>query len=276
VSLRVDNGFAPFLSSDFVPVRPNVATTTYPLSGDSDADGDTLSLVSVTQPGHGTATKQGDTVVYTPTAGFTGSDFFFYTATDGTHQSTASVSLDVATSTPPFVSSDTAFTKPGQAVATYPLSGDTDSEGDTLSVTGITQPANGTASLAGDVVTYTPNAGFTGTDTYNYTATDGSTSRTATVTIFVDTSTGPSPVDESVETVAGHPIKTYPLSQDFDPDGDTLSLTGVTQPSNGTVSLAGSVATYTPNAGFTGGDSFDYTVTDGIHTATGTVFVSIS
>ena len=56
--------------------------------------------------------------------------------------------------------------------------------------------------------------------------------------------------------------------------GDTLSATSVTTPTKGTaVITAGSTAsvTYTPIAGFNGQDSFDYTVSDGANTATGTV-----
>ena len=48
-----------------------------------------------------------------------------------------------------------------------------------------------------------------------------------------------------------------------DPDGDALSVISNTQGSNGSVSIAASSATYTPNSGFVGADSFTYTISDG-------------
>ena len=51
---------------------------------------------------------------------------------------------------------------------------DTDPDGDTLSVTAITQPADGTAVLNADsTITYTPPPGFQGTALIPYTISDG-------------------------------------------------------------------------------------------------------
>jgi subtilisin-like proprotein convertase family protein len=67
------------------------------------------------------------------------------------------------------------------------LANDADADGDALSVTGLTQPTAGTVALNGDgTVTYTPNSGFTGTDSFTYKATDGqSDSDLATVMVQV-------------------------------------------------------------------------------------------
>ena len=48
-----------------------------------------------------------------------------------------------------------------------------------------------------------------------------------------------------------------------DPDGNALTLRIVSQPANGTVGLAGTTATYTPFAGFSGADPFTYAAWDG-------------
>lgn len=62
------------------------------------------------------------------------------------------------------------------------------------------------------------------------------------------------------------------LANDTDWDGDALSVTGFTQPTNGSVVSNGDgTFTFTPNANFTGTDSFTYTITDGTDSATGTV-----
>ncbi len=64
----------------------------------------------------------------------------------------------------------------------------------------------------------------------------------------------------------------------FAPDvGETLTVTAVTQPANGTVTLVAGVVSYTPNANYFGTDSFTYTVSDGNGgTATATVNVTVT
>ena len=52
------------------------------------------------------------------------------------------------------------------------------------------------------------------------------------------------------------------FANDSDPDGDALELVGGTSAGHGSVSFDGSVATYTPDAGFTGEDSFGYVASD--------------
>ena len=69
------------------------------------------------------------------------------------------------------------------------------------------------------------------------------------------------------------------LGATTDPDGDAVSLTAVSSPSaqNGTVSLSDAAVTYTPPAGYSGADSFTYTVTDARGaTAQGTVTVTVT
>jgi hypothetical protein len=55
------------------------------------------------------------------------------------------------------------------------------------------------------------------------------------------------------------------LANDSDPDGDTLTLTGVSNPSNGTVSFnaQNNTVTFTPNSGYSGPANFTYTISDG-------------
>jgi hypothetical protein len=68
------------------------------------------------------------------------------------------------------------------------------------------------------------------------------------------------------------------LANDSDPDGDALTVTGSTNGANGSVTCTASGScTYTPEVGFSGSDSFTYTVSDGRgNEATGTVSVSVT
>jgi hypothetical protein len=67
------------------------------------------------------------------------------------------------------------------------LPNDTDPDGDTVAIVEVSQPANGEAHADyGGTITYTPSAGFTGTDTFTYTVVDGTGARgQATVTVTV-------------------------------------------------------------------------------------------
>lgn len=54
-----------------------------------------------------------------------------------------------------------------------------------------------------------------------------------------------------------------PLTNDNDANGDQLTISAVTQPTNGTIVNNGDgTLKFTPNAGFSGNDSFTYTITD--------------
>jgi hypothetical protein len=85
------------LTVDVVQVNTNQAVAINVLANDTDPDGDTLTVASFTQAAHGVVVKNTDgTLTYTPTTGYTGSDTFTYTASDGKGgTATASVLLTV-------------------------------------------------------------------------------------------------------------------------------------------------------------------------------------
>ena len=131
------------------------------LANDSDPDGDVLTVTSVGTPANGTATLNGSSVTYTPNPGFTGSDSFPYTISDG-HGNSATATVTI-TVTPDSESSadreqrccdSTAMDTP---VTVPVLANDSDPDGDVLTVTSVGTPANGTATLNGNSVTYTPS-----------------------------------------------------------------------------------------------------------------------
>ena len=94
----------------------------------------------------------------------------------------------------------------------------------------------------------------------------------------VNTNQAPTAVADSASTSAGQPVTINVLGNDSDPDaGDTLSIKSFTQPANGSVAQSGSALVYTPRAGFSGSDSFSYTIADKSGAvATASVAISVS
>ncbi|MFY9318091.1 Ig-like domain-containing protein [Lentibacter algarum] len=182
----------------------------------------------------------------------------------------------------PVLVDDSALTDEDTAVVVDVLGNDSDPEGDPLTVTDTTEPANGSVVINADgPVTYTPDAGFTGEDTFEYSVEDaGGNISTATVTVTVG-DTGPNapatPVDDMATTDEDTPVVINVLSNDTDPEGDVLTVVDASEPANGTVVInPDGTVTYTPSAGFTGQDTFEYTVEDaGGNYSSAVVFVQV-
>jgi hypothetical protein len=139
-------------------------------------------------------------------------------------------------------------------------------------------PSHGAATASGTAITYTPTRGYSGTDSFQYKATNaGGTSAAATVTITVAISNPPVAVNQSYSMLDTAPSATLNvLSGDSSPQGYTLTIIGVGTPSLGSVSInsGGTALTYVPVGD--GTDTFTYTISDGHGgTATATVTVKV-
>ncbi len=248
------------------------------LGNDTDEDGNTLTVQSTTQGINGTVTTDGTVVTYTPNSNFNGVDTFTYTTTDGIATDTATVTVTVnAVNDVPVAVNDTATTDEDVVINVAVLTNDTDIEGDTLSIQSVTQASNGTVAINGTTIDYTPNANWSGADSFTYTVTDGTDTAVGTVNVTVNAvNDAPIAVADSATTAENSDIIINVLTNDTDVELDSLSILSTTQPSNGTVSTNGSSVTYTPNANFFGSDSFIYTVTDGTDSDTATVSVTVN
>jgi len=177
------------------------------LANDTDADGDPLTLSIFEVPNNGTVTindnntaaPNDDFVTYIPNIDFSGTDQFVYQIDDSTVTDTATVSITVdaldPVNTSPAARNDSAATLQDIPVNINVLANDTDADGDPLILSIAEAPSNGTVSIndnntdtdpSDDFVTYTPNAGFNGTDQFVYQVNDSSESDVATVTVTVD------------------------------------------------------------------------------------------
>lgn len=164
----------------------------------------------------------------------------------------------------------------GEGVFIDVLANDADPDGDALSIASVTQPASGSVVNSGEFLTYTPADGFQGEDSFTYTVTDGTDTATATVTVSV-ANDAPVVQSDSAETVSGVPVLIDVLANDSDPNGDALELVSVSSASGGTTSIVGDSVRYESDGGFTGTDSFTYTVRDaGGAEVTGEVTVTVT
>jgi hypothetical protein len=218
-----------------------------------------LTVTAHTSPSGGVVIINRDgSYVYTPAPGFSGIATFSYTTTDlSGNAATGTVTITIN----PVAVDNTATTRantPVSVTAPGVLGNDL---GTGLTLTGHTNPAHGTVTVdATGAFVYTPLSGYSGPDSFTYTATDSNaTSATATVNL----TTTPLAADDTVSTTAGSAVTLdVPgvLANDL---GTGIRVMAHTAPSNGTVTVtAHGSLTYTPNANFSGADTFTYRITD--------------
>jgi T5SS/PEP-CTERM-associated repeat protein len=159
----------------------SVAAAAGVLANDSDSVSPTLTASLVEGPRNGTLTLNPDgSFVYTPRQDFSGSDAFTYRASDGTVSSEpATVTLTVRpVNDAPVAVADRLSVRQGRTLSvpvSALLANDTDPDGDTLRVTGVsaTGDTHGMVALSGGRVTYTPDRRFTGPASFTYSVSDG-------------------------------------------------------------------------------------------------------
>lgn len=197
--------------------------------------------------------------------------------------STSGATTIVIDTVGPAATNDVDGTNEDIAVTIAVVSNDTDTSELPLTVIGVTHGAQGTVFNNGDgTVTYTPNLNFNGGDTFTYTIVDvAGNSATATVNVTVNAvNDPPSAVNDTATTGEDTPVTTgNVLANDTDVDDDLVpsSITAFSQGANGAVvSHDDGTFTYTPNANFHGSDSFTYTISDGVLSATATVTIEVA
>ena len=226
---------------------------------------------------------------YTPDPDFFGTDSFTYEVCDvdgDCDTATVDVTVSGINDGPDAVDDADSVDEDG-SVTVDVLGNDTDIDDglDPASVNVTSGPGNGSTSVNPDgSIDYTPDPGFSGTDSFTYQVCDlAGDCDTATVDITVnDVNDPPVALDDSAAGVWGEDIDVDVLANDSDSDGtlDDTSVTVTSGPSNGsaTVNPDGSI-TYVADDGFVGVDTFDYEVCDDgtpVECDTATVDVTVS
>jgi VCBS repeat-containing protein len=278
------------------------------LANDFDFDGDALTVTGGTFVGtYGTLTLNSNgsyTYVQNGTTqglddGENVTDTFTYTVTDNDGSDTGLLVVHIAgANDAPVANDDTASTTEDAAVSGNVLTNDTDVDVEPLTVAnpGTYVGANGTLVLNADgSYTYTPNAGAQGLDdgetagdVFTYTATDGTASDTATLSITVNgVNDAPVANDDSNATnedSAGVSGNVLANDTDVDVEPVVVANPGTYVGTLGTLTLnADGSYTYVPGAGAQGLDTgetaqdvFAYTASDGTASDTGNLTITVS
>ena len=265
------------------------------LANDTDADGDSLTAVLVEGPAWGTLDLNPDgSFTYTPASGFRGEDRFTYQAFDGEELSeVVEVTIEVHPLTRPIARDDTFEVQEDSLLADNlfdVMANDVFNDGATpFPVVIVTPPQHGTADVAFNLfIRYQPNPNFFGTDTLEYQINDGapgSQPDIGRVTIHVlPVNDAPIAVDDSFEGISQDSANTVldVLANDSPGPGeesiDSITIISVNDFSEGgSATISGTQLLYTPATGFSGTETFTYTIEDSFGlTATATVTVLVN
>jgi len=239
------------------------------LSG-TDVENSPLTYAVITPPTNGILSGTEPNLVYTPNSNYNGPDSFTFRVNDGTVNSPiATITLTVTPLNDAPVAVSESYTSPENTalniVTPGVLGNDQDLDGNPLTAILVTSPTNGTLTLNADgSFTYIPNKYYNGPDSFTYKANDGTAdSNTVTVTINVS-SVNNSPACVNVALTTNEDVTGQVAPSCIDADGDAMTYSVVTQPTNGTASILTGQLVYVPNGNFNGTDSFTYRASDGV------------
>src|SRR5207247_391202 len=234
---------------------------------------------------------------YQPNAGYSGRDSFQFKAHDGQVDSTSAATVSITVNHvnhAPVANDDSASTPQNTAVTVSVLANDTDPDNDLLTVTGVSPPAQGTAVVnGGTTVTYTPASGYSGPDSFTYTISDGNG---GTASASVSITVNDPPVANAQSVTLNQDTASAVTLTGSDPNNDPLHFKVTSLPTSGKLydgtgtgghlivvgelpyALTGTFnkATYQPNAGYSGPDSFHFKANDGQLDSTAAATVSIT
>lgn len=269
VTIRVND--PPFALDDYYTIKEDAVLNGNVLANDSDYEKDPLNSALIKQAAHGTVTLAIDgSFIYTPNANYHGNDSFIYQAGDWIDLSrlaTVHIKIDPVNDAP--VANNDSYTVVEDTVLSgNVLTNDTDADKTALNSALVDRPAHGTVTLAEDgSFTYTPNPNYSGADSFTYRAGDWVVvSNLATVAITVaNVNDAPVANDDNYTVLEDTVLTGNLLDNDTDPDsGARLNIGPPTEPAHGELSyntVTGQF-TYTPDANYSGPDSFTYRTGD--------------
>jgi len=238
---------------------------TFSLADFEDLDS-SLTLIIESNATNGVVTIDGTDVTYTPNSNYYGTDTFIVSTTDSNGAKvtkTINVTIVSVNDIPSITIASTLSTnEDNNSALTFSLA---DIEDSNLTLTVESSPSNGTVTIDGTDITYTPHENYFGTDTFTVSTTDSSgakVTKTISVTVISVNDAPTITIDSTLSTNEDSNSElTFSLADIEDLDSD-LTLTIESNPSNGTIAIDGTDITYTPNENYFGTDTFTVSTTD--------------
>ncbi|MGV8803355.1 MAG: Ig-like domain-containing protein, partial [Polaromonas sp.] len=215
-------------------------------------------------PAHGSVVVNANgSYTYTPAANYHGPDSFTYTVTDAASgdRLTRTVYLTVKPVVDLTANADKVATNEDTPVSGSVATNDSTTSGGALAYALTSGPAHGTLVFQADgSYTYTPVADYNGPDSFTYTVTDAAAGERMTQTVTLSIAPVVDIADDAVKTEENRPVKIAVLANDSFEGKPVISA--VSPGAHGSVRInQDGTVTYTPNLGWSGEDSFTYTVT---------------
>ena len=271
---------APVTEDDTAETDEDTPVVIDPLANDSDPDGDPLTVGEASSPDGDVEINPDGTITFTPDPDFNGETTITYTAVDPDGNETpGTITVTVnPVDDAPVTEDDTAETDEDTPVVIDPLANDSDPDGDPLTVGEASSPDGDVEINPDGTITFTPDPDFNGETTITYTAVDPDGNETpGTITVTVNpVNDAPEARDDNATTPFNTPVVIPVLGNDFDVDGDTLTVVDATSPDGAVEINPDGTITFTPNDGFEGPATVTYTIEDpdGLQD-TATVFISV-
>jgi streptogramin lyase len=228
----------------------------------SDPEGEPITFEIVSNPSNGKLTGIIPNLTYTPTANYSGTDSFTFKVNDGSSDSPqAKIDITVNPINDKPTVQPFSFTTKEDTNYQFTLKGE-DLDNDTLTFN-YSKPPHGFIFGTSPNFVYKPDANYFGSDSFTYTAEDGTVkSDPAIVTVTVESVNDPPVANpQTVRTPEDTPLKI--ILTGIDIEKDPLSFRITVEPSKGILEGTPPEVTYKPNENFNGKDSFKFVANDG-------------
>lgn len=229
----------------------------------SDAEGDSLTFAVAITPSYGLLAGTPPNLTYTPINDYNGTDSFTYTANDGeleSEQATVSITINPVNDAPE--ANTMSYTNHEDTLLVMELTG-ADIDGDVLTFSVVDNPLHGTLSGPATNLIYTPDANYSGQDSFTFIVNDGTADSAVVTNYLLILAVNDAPVANSQNVSTDEDAAIAIILTGSDVDGDSLSYSILTMPVHGVLAGTAPNLTYTPDANYNGADSFTFEVNDG-------------
>lgn len=261
------------LSGDFPNLYPYVIIETTQAINEDNTNSISYTILFVenvdisftANPSNGTVQQVSNQIIYTPNQDYNGVDTFAISFSDedkGILEKTVTITINPVNDIPEVTMvSNMTIDEDNFSAQSFTIF---DVDGDTVVTTVSINPSNGSVTIDGSEVIYTPNANYNGTDNFALSFNDGNGEViTKNINVTVN-AVNDAPVAITSSFIVNEDTSYNGSISATDVDGDTLTYSIVSNPSKGTISLkSNGTFTYTPYVDNNGADSFSFKVYDG-------------